>query len=120
MTQSPMTVWSPRKTRREEKKKSEDDREKFAGQCKVMKDILDKKIEKVIVSTGERIQSDFGSIHIPHYPYRLGLLAMLHCWTANMKRVTSTLGYMAVKKHLKINPDHSIGNKHKASIGFCS
>ena len=34
----------------EEKKKTEADKEKFGGLCKVMKDILDKKIEKVVVS----------------------------------------------------------------------
>merc|ERR1712200_151042 len=34
----------------EEKKKTEADKEKFSGLCKVMKDILDKKIEKVVVS----------------------------------------------------------------------
>merc|ERR1711893_445406 len=34
----------------EEKKKQEADKEKFEGLCKVMKDILDKKVEKVVVS----------------------------------------------------------------------
>merc|ERR1739845_167142 len=34
----------------EEKNKKEADKEKFSGLCKVMKDILDKKIEKVVVS----------------------------------------------------------------------
>merc|ERR1712117_127399 len=33
----------------EEKKKQEADKEKFEGLCKVMKDILDKKVEKVVV-----------------------------------------------------------------------
>merc|ERR1719179_120148 len=35
----------------EEKKKKEADKEKFEGLCKVMKDILDKKVEKVVVSS---------------------------------------------------------------------
>ena len=34
----------------EEKKKSEADKEKLSGLCKVMKDILDKKVEKVVIS----------------------------------------------------------------------
>merc|ERR1712212_437718 len=59
----------------EEKKKREEDKEKFEPLCKVMKDILDKKVEKVVVSS---------------------------------RLVTSPMGYMAAKKHLEINPDHSI------------
>ena len=34
----------------EEKKKFEEAKAKFEGLCKVMKDILDKKVEKVIIS----------------------------------------------------------------------
>merc|ERR1712240_550653 len=82
----------------EEKKKKEEDVKKFESLCKVMKDILDKKVEKVVVSTPCCIvTSQYG-------------------WTANMERImkaqalrdTSTMGYMAAKKHLEINPDHSI------------
>ena len=88
----------------EEKKKSEADKEKFSGLCKVMKDILDKKIEKVVVSN--RLVASPCCIVTSQYG-----------WTANMERImkaqalrdTSTMGYMAAKKHLEINPDHAIG-----------
>merc|ERR1712003_99576 len=87
----------------EEKKKQEADKEKFEGLCKVMKDILDKKVEKVVVSN--RLVSSPCCI-----------VASQYGWTANMERImkaqalrdTSTMGYMAAKKHLEINPDHSI------------
>merc|ERR1712003_502048 len=87
----------------EEKKKQEADKEKFEGLCKVMKDILDKKVEKVIVSN--RLVSSPCCIVTSQYG-----------WTANMERImkaqalrdTSTLGYMAAKKQLEINPEHPI------------
>merc|ERR1711913_197194 len=87
----------------EEKKKHEADKEKFEGLCKVMKDILDKKVEKVVVSS--RLVSSPCCIVTSQYG-----------WTANMERImkaqalrdTSTMGYMAAKKHMEINPDHSI------------
>merc|ERR1712003_142340 len=86
----------------EEKKKREADKEKFEPLCKVMKDILDKKVEKVVVSS--RLVSSPCCIVSSQYG-----------WTANMERImkaqalrdTSTMGYMAAKKHLEINPDHS-------------
>merc|ERR1711878_32484 len=87
----------------EEKKKREADKEKFEPLCKVMKDILDKKVEKVVVSS--RLVSSPCCIVTSQYG-----------WTANVERImkaqalrdTSTMGYMAAKKHLEINPDHSI------------
>merc|ERR1712141_466297 len=87
----------------EEKKKHEDAKAKFEGLCKVMKDILDKKVEKVVVS--QRLVNSPCCIVTSQYG-----------WTANMERImkaqalrdTSTMGYMAAKKHLEINPDHSI------------
>merc|ERR1712087_303104 len=87
----------------EEKKKMEADKEKFEGLCKVMKDILDKKVEKVVVSS--RLVSSPCCIVTSQYG-----------WTANMERImkaqalrdTSTMGYMAAKKHLEINPEHPI------------
>merc|ERR1712000_775697 len=87
----------------EEKKKREEDKAKFENLCKVMKDILDKKVEKVVISN--RLVNSPCCI----VPSQYG-------WTANMERImkaqalrdTSTMGYMAAKKHLEINPDHSI------------
>merc|ERR1712092_57897 len=87
----------------DEKKKREENVKKLEGLCKVMKDILDKKVEKVTVST--RLVSSPCCIVTSQYG-----------WTANMERImkaqalrdTSTMGYMAAKKHLEINPDHSI------------
>merc|ERR1711881_117196 len=87
----------------EEKKKREEDKTKFEGLCKVMKDILDKKVEKVVVSN--RLVNSPCCIVTSQYG-----------WTANMERImkaqalrdTSTMGYMAAKKHLEINPEHSI------------
>merc|ERR1712020_818272 len=83
----------------------------FEDLCKVMKDILDKKVEKVVVSN--RLVSSPCCIVTSQYG-----------WTANMERImkaqalrdTSTMGYMAAKKHLEINPDHSIiGNLREKS-----
>jgi len=87
----------------EEKKKFEEDKTKFESLCKVMKDILDKKVEKVVISN--RLVNSPCCIVTSQYG-----------WTANMERImkaqalrdTSTMGYMAAKKHLEINPDHSI------------
>merc|ERR1712137_1412992 len=87
----------------EEKKKFEETKAKFQPLCDVMKNILDKKVEKVVVSN--RMVSSPCCIVTSQYG-----------WTANMERImkaqalrdTSTMGYMAAKKHLEINPDHSI------------
>lgn len=87
----------------EEKKKREEANAKFENLCKVIKDILDKKVEKVTVSN--RLVSSPCCIVTSQYG-----------WTANMERImkaqalrdTSTMGYMSAKKHLEINPDHPI------------
>merc|ERR1712025_1387204 len=87
----------------EEKKRFEEAKAKYEGLCKVMKEILDKKVEKVVVSN--RLVSSPCCIVTSQYG-----------WSANMERImkaqalrdTSTMGYMAAKKHLEINPDHSI------------
>jgi molecular chaperone HtpG len=87
----------------EEKNKFEEAKTKFEPLCKVMKDILDKKVEKVVLS--QRLVNSPCCIVTSQYG-----------WTANMERImkaqalrdTSTMGYMAAKKHLEINPDHDI------------
>ncbi|XP_032876481.1 heat shock protein HSP 90-beta [Amblyraja radiata] len=87
----------------DEKKKRETDRTKYDGLCKLMKEILDKKVEKVTVSN--RLVSSPCCIVTSTYG-----------WTANMERImkaqalrdNSTMGYMMAKKHLEINPDHPI------------
>merc|ERR1712183_531075 len=73
----------------EEKKKKEADKAKFEPLCKVMKDILDKRVEKVSVSN--RLVSSPCCIVTAQYG-----------WSANMERImkaqalrdTSTMGYM--------------------------
>jgi len=87
----------------EEKKKFEETKAKFQSLCDVMKNILDKKVEKVVVSN--RMVSSPCCIVTSQYG-----------WSANMERImkaqalkdTSTMGYMAAKKHLEVNPDHAI------------
>ncbi|ESO93506.1 hypothetical protein LOTGIDRAFT_161608 [Lottia gigantea] len=87
----------------EEKKRFEEAKANFEGLCKVIKEILDKKVEKVVVSN--RLVSSPCCIVTSQYG-----------WSANMERImkaqalrdTSTMGYMAAKKHLEINPDHPI------------
>ncbi len=93
----------------EEKKKRESDNEKYDNLCKVMKEILDKKVEKVTVSNRLTISP-------------CCIVTSQYGWSANMERImkaqalrdSSTMGYMAAKKHLEINPDHAIIKALKA------
>jgi molecular chaperone HtpG len=95
----------------EEKKKMEEDKVKFEELCKVMKDILEKKVEKVTVSN--RLVNSPCCIVTSEYG-----------WSANMERImkaqalrdSSTMGYMAAKKHLEINPDHPIMKQLAAKV----
>ncbi|KAM4690926.1 heat shock protein HSP 90-alpha-like [Rhinophrynus dorsalis] len=87
----------------EEKKKQEEKKSTFENLCKIMKDILDKKIEKVVLSN-RLVESP------------CCIVTSTYGWTANMERImkaqalrdNSTMGYMAAKKHLEINCDHPI------------
>jgi len=86
-----------------EKKHFEEAKAKFESLCKVIKDILDKRVEKVTVSN--RLTSSPCVIVTGQYG-----------WSANMERImkaqalrdSSTMGYMAAKKNLEINPDHPV------------
>uniref|UniRef100_A0A2K6UNT7 Heat shock protein 90 alpha family class B member 1 n=1 Tax=Saimiri boliviensis boliviensis TaxID=39432 RepID=A0A2K6UNT7_SAIBB len=97
----------------EEKKKMEESKAKFENFCNLMREILDKKVEKVTIS------------------YRLVsspccTVTSTYGWTANMEWImkaqalwdNSNMGYMMVKKHLEINPDHpmveTLGQKAEA------
>ncbi|XP_064623688.1 heat shock protein HSP 90-alpha-like [Lineus longissimus] len=87
----------------EEKKRHEEAKAAFENLCKVMKEILDKKVEKVVVSN--RLVTSPCCIVTSQYG-----------WSANMERImkaqalrdSSTMGYMAAKKHLEVNPEHQI------------
>ena len=85
----------------EEKKKFEEAKAEMESLCTVVKDILDKRVEKVVVSN--RLVRSPCCIVTSQYG-----------WTANMERImkaqalrdTSTMGYMAAKKHMELNPNH--------------
>jgi molecular chaperone HtpG len=90
----------------EEKKKHEEAKAKFEKLCEHIKEVLgSSKVEKVVVS--QRLTTSPACI-----------VTSEHGWSANMERImkaqalrdNSTMGYMAAKKHLEINPDHSIIN----------
>jgi len=87
----------------DEKKKQEDLKEKFEGLCKVIKDVLGDKVEKVVVS--DRVVDSPCCLVTGEYG-----------WTANMERImkaqalrdSSMAGYMSSKKTMEINPENAI------------
>jgi len=90
-------------TTEEEKKRIEDEKAKLQSLCKLMKDVLGEKVEKVVVGT--RIE-DSPCI----------LVTGEHGWTANMERImkaqalrdASMTQYMVSKKTMEINPHNPI------------
>ncbi len=95
----------------DQKKKFEELKSKFEPLCKVVKEFLEKKVEKVVVSN--RLVTSPCCIVTSQYG-----------WTANMERImkaqalrdTSTMGYMAAKKNLEMNPEHPIVDTLRVKI----
>ena len=87
----------------DEKTKKDALAEKFEGLCKVMKDVLGDKVEKVVVS--DRVVDSPCCLVTGEYG-----------WTANMERImkaqalrdSSMAGYMSSKKTMEINPENPI------------
>ncbi|KAK1417985.1 hypothetical protein QVD17_27121 [Tagetes erecta] len=87
----------------DEKQKQEALKAKFEGLCKVMKDVLGDKVEKVVVS--DRVVDSPCCLVTGEYG-----------WTANMERImkaqalrdSSMAGYMSSKKTMEINPENAI------------
>eukprot|EP00993_Chasmostoma_nieuportense_P002836 NODE_359_length_2358_cov_2031.605110_g335_i0.p1 GENE.NODE_359_length_2358_cov_2031.605110_g335_i0~~NODE_359_length_2358_cov_2031.605110_g335_i0.p1 ORF type:complete len:488 (-),score=173.82 NODE_359_length_2358_cov_2031.605110_g335_i0:136-1599(-) len=87
----------------EEKKKKEEEKASYENLCKLIKDVLGDKVEKVQIS--DRIVSSPCILVTGEYG-----------WSANMERImkaqalrdASSSSYMVSKKTMEINPQHSI------------
>merc|ERR1719362_89062 len=87
----------------EEKKQKEEEKARFENLCKLMKDVLGDKVEKIVVS--HRISES-----------PCVLVTSEHGWTANMERImkaqalrdNSMTSYMVSKKTMEINPTNEI------------
>ena len=87
----------------DEKAKFDEIKKDFEPLCKMVKDVLHDKVEKVIV--GQRV-TDSPCV----------LVTSQHGWSANMERImkaqalrdNSMTSYMVSKKTMELNPDHSV------------
>lgn len=87
----------------EEKKTHEELKQQYDSVCKKIKEILDTKVEKVVV--GERLEDS-----------PCVLVTSEYGWTANMERImkaqalrdNSMTSYMVSKKTMEVNPKHGI------------
>merc|ERR1712188_140760 len=93
----------------DEKKRREEEKAKFEPLCKLMKDILGDKVEKVVL--GQRIEESPCVLVTPEFG-----------WSANMERImkaqalrdASTSSYMVSKKTLELNSKHQIVEELRA------
>jgi molecular chaperone HtpG len=87
----------------EEKKKFEEDKAKTEGLCKLIKEVLDAKVEKVVVSN--RLENSPCCLVTGEYGWSARMEQIMK---AQALRDSSSSSYMASKKTLEINPSHSI------------
>merc|ERR1712159_290487 len=93
----------------DEKKKTEELKAEFEPLCKLIKEVLGDKVEKVLVGT-----------RIADSP--VVLVTSEHGWSANMERImkaqalrdSSMSSYMVSKKTMEVNPNHSIMSELEA------
>ena len=86
-----------------EKKQMEEDVVRYSSLCNKVKEILENKVEKVVISN--RLTTSPCCVVSSQYG-----------WSANMERImkaqtlkdTSSMTYMIGKKHLELNPNHDI------------
>merc|ERR1712066_1023341 len=96
----------------EEKKKAEEEKASFEDLCKKVKDILGRKVEKVVIS--DRMVGSPCSLVTGEFG-----------WSANMQRIMraqalrdSTMSsYMVAKKTMELNPSHAIVKALKDKFG---
>eukprot|EP00932_Pfiesteria_piscicida_P007527 SRR837773.17653.p1 GENE.SRR837773.17653~~SRR837773.17653.p1 ORF type:complete len:732 (-),score=407.40 SRR837773.17653:85-2214(-) len=96
----------------DEKKQFEEDKAKAEPLCTLMKEVLDDKVEKVVVSN--RMVDSPCSLVTGEYG-----------WSANMERImraqalrdNSQMGYMSSKKTLELNPSNAIIKALASKIG---